>query len=113
MSRILIGSSNICRFYKPEAFNDYKRYTRVRCTRFEPFKARIACIEAKEKEIAISVIKNFICDAVGSDPENENVLNDSIERIIKEFVEVINDSADKLPDTKFVMACSIQRPRDA
>ena len=59
------------------------------------------------------MIENFICDAVGSDPENENVLNDSIERIIKEFVEVINDSADKLPDTKFVMACPIQRPRDA
>ena len=112
MSRILIGSSNICRFYKPEAFKDYKRYTTVRCTRFEPFKARMACIEAKEKEIVISVIENFVCDAVGSDPENEDILNNSIEKILKDFVEVIRESADKLPETKFVLACPIQRPRD-
>jgi hypothetical protein len=49
-----------------------------RYTRFEPFKAIIACIEAKEKEVVISVIENFICDAVGSDSENEEILNDSI-----------------------------------
>ena len=112
MSRILIGSSNICRFYKPESFKKYNRYTTVRCTRFLPFKARIACIEAKEKEIVISVIENFICDEVGNDPENEDILNESIEKVIKEFVEVIDESAKKFPDTKFVLTCPIQRPRD-
>ena len=112
MSRILIGSSNICRFYKPEAFTAYKKYTTIRCTRFEPFKARMACIEAEEKEVAISVIENFICDAVGRDPENEDALNNAIEKTVKEFVEVIKESADKLPETKFVLACPIQRPRD-
>ena len=84
----------------------------VRCTRVEPFKARMECVEAREKEVIISVIENFICDAVGVDPENEDVLNKSIETVIEEFAKIISEVAKKLPGTRFAMICPIQRPRD-
>jgi hypothetical protein len=72
----------------------------------------MACVEAKEKEVIISVIENFICDAVGGDPENEDVLNKSIETVIEEFAKIISEAAKKLPDTRFAIICPIQRPRD-
>ena len=104
MKTTIIGSSNIYRPYDILAKEDQDKIDLKRCTRITAFKVFINGLTERQRNVVISVIENFICDAVGSDPENENVLNDSIERIIKEFVEVINDSADKLPDTKFVMA---------
>jgi hypothetical protein len=53
--------------------------------------------------------KKFV-STVDNDTENEDMLNDSIEKIIKEFVEVISELADKLLKTKFVIGGAIQRP---
>jgi hypothetical protein len=85
MSYILIGSSNVCWFYKPETFKDYKTYTMVRTVRLKPFKARVACMEEREKEVMISAIENFICDKVGSDPDKKNPLNENIEKVHRDF----------------------------
>ena len=112
MARLLFGSSNICRFYKPEKFKEYKPYLMKRSVRIEPFKARMACIGVEEKEVVISVIENFICDAVGIDPENEDTLNESIEKVIDEFVEIVGLAAKKFPDSRFSVVKPIQRPRD-
>ena len=112
MTGLLIGSSNVCRFYKPETFKDYRKYIMVKCTKFEPFAARMACIEVGNKEVVVSVIENFLCDAVGSDPEDEDTLNQTIEKVIDDFVNVIGMSAKALPKTKFGIVKPIQRPRD-
>jgi hypothetical protein len=52
----------------------------MRSVRFEPFKARMTCMEEREKEVVISEIENYICDEVGSNPENETAVNESIKR---------------------------------
>ena len=68
MERILIGSSNINRFYKPEAFKDHKPYIMVKSTKFEHFKVKMDGLEKGKKQVVVLVIENFLCDAVGSDP---------------------------------------------
>ena len=112
MARILIGSSNICRFYKPETFKDYRKYLVMKCTKIEPFKARMACLESCNTEVVISVIENFLCDAVGSDPEDEDTLNQTIESVIDNFVEIVGKTARAFPKTRFGIVKPIQRPRD-
>jgi hypothetical protein len=80
--------------------------------KFEPFKAKMACIETENKEVIISVIENFLCDAVGSDPEDEDSLNEVIEKVIDEYAGVICKAAVTYPQTKFVIVKPILRPRD-
>ena len=112
MARILIGSSNICRFYKPETFSNHKPYIMVKSTKFEHFKAKMDNLEMGKKQVVISVIENFLCDAVGSDPQDEDKLNEIIEKVIKEFTGVIETAGKKFADSRFVVAKPIQRPRD-
>ena len=112
MLGVLIGSSNVCRFYNHETFKCYRQYVAVKCSKFEPFKARMACMEVGNKDVVVSVIENFLCDAVGSDPEDEDTLNQIIEEVINKFVEVIGTTAIALPGTKFGIVKPIQRPRD-
>jgi hypothetical protein len=45
--------------HKPEAFKDQKTFTMLRTLMFDPFKARISCMEEMEKEVVISVTENF------------------------------------------------------
>jgi hypothetical protein len=45
MARILIGSSNIYRFYKPENYPGYKKHKMVACTNIETFKVAMDDIE--------------------------------------------------------------------
>jgi hypothetical protein len=47
MSNILIGSSNVVRFYKASSFSDVRQYTMVRCTEESSFKATMEDIEDK------------------------------------------------------------------
>ena len=64
MARLLIGSSNVYRFYEAGKFKSYNPDNMMRCTRLEVFKAKMDALEVDDKEIVISVIENFICDAV-------------------------------------------------
>jgi hypothetical protein len=86
----LFGSSNVCPFYKPEAFKDLKPYVLIKCTKLEAFKARIACLKAVEKEVVVSVLNNFVCDAVDFESENENACNIDIQETVKKFVDAMN-----------------------
>jgi hypothetical protein len=89
MACILIGSSNICHFYKPETFRDHKPYIMVKSTKFEHLKVKMDSLEIGKKQLGVSAIENFLCHAVGSDPQDEDRLNEIIESVIKELAEVI------------------------
>ncbi len=112
MERILIGSSNINRFYKPEAFKDHKPYIMVKSTKFEHFKVKMDSLEKGKKQVVVSVIENFLCDAVGSDPQDEDRLNEIIESVIREFTGVIERAGKRDVESKFVIVKPIKRPRD-
>jgi hypothetical protein len=49
MAHILIGSSNLCQFYKPETFRDYKPYIKVKSTNIEYFKVKMDNLEIEKK----------------------------------------------------------------
>ena len=109
MANILIGSSNVARFYKAPDFPTYKTYILKKCTKFEIFQVQIGHLCPDNKEIIISVIENFLCDAVMGVTDQE--LTDGIwENTIKQFMRLIYDSAVALPDTKFALVPPILRP---
>ena len=51
----------------------------------------------------ISVVENFLCDAVGSDPKDENTLLEILEKVINEFAVVIGSVAKSFLGTKFAI----------
>jgi hypothetical protein len=63
MNRVLIGSSNVYKFYTPDSFKDHNPYIMTRCTRSSTLEANLLEIE-KGSIVVISVLENFIQDAV-------------------------------------------------
>ena len=116
MSRILIGSSNVYRFYLPETFREFKTYSMVKCTNVETYKARMECIDPKEEKLVIiSVIENFIADAVRKIQTDEGEVeaekfDSTICNTIKDFFVVLKAAAERSPETKFAMVRPILRP---
>ena len=64
MSHLIIGSSNVYRFYSPELFPDNKKYDVTRCTNYEVFKAKMASLETTVTRVVIQVVENFLEDSV-------------------------------------------------
>jgi hypothetical protein len=64
-----------------------------------------------EKEVIISVIENFLCDAVRpvQDPTTEQ-MDYIIERVIDDYISIIKKAALRLPKTKFALAQPLLRP---
>ena len=110
MSRLLIGSSNIYRFYKPESFPNHKPCAMVRCTNLEVFKAKMATLEPTDKEVIISVVENLICDAVVGTLDNEDVFNEKLEKSIQDYIKVVKDCATKFMGSKFIIVRPTLRP---
>ena len=110
MSRLLIGSSNVYRFYKPESFPNHKPCAMVKCTNLEVFKARMATLESTDKEVIISVVENLICDAVLGTLDSEDRFNEKLEERIKEYLKVVQDCATKFLGSKFVLVRPTLRP---
>jgi hypothetical protein len=108
MSRPMIGSSIICLFYKPEFLKEYKHFVMIKPTKFKTFKARMAHLEVEKMEVVMSVMENFSCNAVGSDQEDEDSLNEVMGRVINEFLTEVKNDAEKYPRTKFVVVKPIQ-----
>jgi hypothetical protein len=107
MSNLLIGSSNIYRNYKKGLISGVREYTVVKCTQMEVFSAKMASLKEDSKSVLISVIENFISDAVGMETVKPEAL---IEACITEVMKVVEDAAIRLPDTKFGFAAPLQRP---
>ena len=109
MARILIGSSNVYRFYEANRFKRFDPYIMVNCTKSEIFAVKMAELGPEDKEIVISVIENFVCDAV-SGVEDNMVATGLCERAIKEYFGTIKTAADRLPESRIALAQPILRP---
>jgi hypothetical protein len=55
----------------------------------------VTCTEEWQKEVVISVIENFQCNEVCTDPDDENIINESIEKVIRKFTKVIGVTSKK------------------
>ena len=69
---------------------------------------------AKELEVvAVSVIENFLCDALGSQPDQADmsVFDHKVNLVCQDFVETIKVCAMRLPDTILLIAKPLSRPR--
>ena len=67
MAQILIGSSNVYRFYDAAKFTTAKKYKMINCTSLEVFKAKMDDLNSENKEIVISVIELYLrCGQRGS-----------------------------------------------
>ena len=108
MSRILIGSSNVNRFYSPEKFREYKPYTMVKCCNVETYRARMECIDPKEKLVIVSVVENILVDAVKGAPDEK--FDEIICDTMKNFIIVLKTAAEGSPSTRFAMVNPILRP---
>ena len=109
MARLLIGSSNVYKNYKPNFFKQYKEYSMVRCCSIETLDTHLVNLEASKTEVVISVLENFLEKAGGTeDPEERS---DDLAGITKDFLKMVKDAAVKNPGTKFVLVEPILRPK--
>ena len=113
--RVLIGSSNVFRFYRPESFADYPKYEMLKCTRSHTFKVQMKSLDKANKLVVISVIENFLVDAAKKgesiDPENfASKFDEIISSEIKDFADTVKEAATRLPETKFILVKPILRP---
>ena len=107
MSNLLIGSSNVDRFYKATLFSNFRQYKMVKCTQMSGFLAYMNTLKAGSKCVLISIIENFIIDGVGADIiEPENAIN----KCINNFLLIIQTMANKYPKVKFGIAMPLRRP---
>ena len=74
MSKIvLIGSSNVYRPWDRDTKEvEKENITLQRCTKIESFTALMSELTIEDKRILISVIENFVCDAVVSDEKKRS-----------------------------------------
>ena len=111
LTRCLIGSSNVSRFYKIEDYPNFTPCNLAKCCNIESFKARMDSLEEEEKEVIVSVIENFFCDAVG-DLNDDKQIDEKIEEVMTDFLKVIKITAVRLVNSKFAISQPIRRPRD-
>jgi len=106
MSNILVGSSNVARFYRAASFKGVRDYTMVRCTEESSFKATLEDIDSKSN-VVVSVIENFISTRVRADQTNvENVVTS----VINDFLLTMKEAALKNPDSRFAIVMPLRRP---
>jgi hypothetical protein len=106
MSNLLIGSSNIARFYKASSFTKFRPYTLSRCTDYSSFVAIMG--ETTDDNIVISVIENFVSDRVRSEPEGD--IGQIINEAAQAFLSTVQEAAVRLPGSKFAVVMPLQRP---
>jgi hypothetical protein len=109
MANLLLGSSNVARFYKFLMFQDFKEYQMMKCTNMDSFSALMSEIEEGSNNVIVSVIENLIVDAAKSaksDGERVDLINKSIKKVF----EVIEKTSARLPDSKFCFVMPLRRP---
>jgi hypothetical protein len=107
MANLLIGSSNVSRFYGNRAPKGYREYQLVKCTDFNSFKSQLTDVKPNIKCVVISVIENFLADKVGKEIESPDSL---IIDCLNEFVSTIESTVARLPDTRIGVVMPLGRP---
>ncbi len=107
MANLLIGSSNLDRHYKASDFTNIRKYKMLKCTKFEGYAAFMGGLVEDNKNVLISVIENFIVDAVGNETAKPEV---AIDDCIKKFLSTTLDAVCKFPGTRFGLVMPLRRP---
>jgi hypothetical protein len=107
MANLLIGSSNVSRFYTTKQFKAYREYKMIKCTDIDSFKAHMIDIKVNIKCVVISVLENFVEDWVKDRTEEPE---EPIVECINDFVETIANTIARLPGTKFGIVLPMGRP---
>jgi hypothetical protein len=100
MANLLIGSSNINRHYKAGDFPSNRQYKMLKCTQIEGYTAYMEGLVADNRNVLISVVENFIVDAVGA---NTDEPEEAIDTCIKDFLSMTLEAALKFPKMRFAM----------
>ncbi len=79
----------------------------VKCTQASGFKAYMLTLQKDKTAVLVSVIENFLVDAVGADVARPE---ESISECITEFLKIVTDTATRLPGTKFAIVMPMRRP---
>ena len=109
MTNLLIGSSNLARFYKPDRFPDYRPYQMMKCTTMDSFTAMMSELEDGNNKIIISVFENIISDAAKKE-KDEPKRDALIDGAIKDTLDLIGATATRLPDSSFCVVMPLMRP---
>jgi hypothetical protein len=107
MANTLIGSSNVYRFYNPRSFTSTREYTLLKCTQVEVLKATLSSLKEDSKVVILSVVENFIVDAVGTNTKNPEK---AIKECIDDFLKDVDEAALRLPETRFGVVLPLGRP---
>jgi hypothetical protein len=112
MDRVIIGSSNVYRFYRPELYKDFKTYNVARCTDLTTFKAIMENLGVEETGVVVSVLENFLERSIVGETETEALL-EGMGNTMTEFMKIVRNAASRLPNSKFILADPIKRPKCA
>jgi hypothetical protein len=110
MERVIIGSSNVYRFYKPDNYKEFNTYNMVRCTDVVTLRALTDNLEENEAEVVISVLENFLERSVRDASSEESIL-ESMGTAMSDVMGAIRKLAKRFPRTKFAIAEPITRPK--
>jgi hypothetical protein len=109
MSRILIDSSNITRFYPCDQTKDYPKYKVEAATLKRAFEVLVESIPNKSW-VVVSVLENFIEREISIETGEDR--EKAMKKIIQSVVDTVVKAARKNKESKFVMAYPILRPRN-
>jgi hypothetical protein len=115
MSRIIMGSSNMSRFYPNKKFHQYGKYEMAKTCNYEVFKARMTILDENCKIVIIQVIENLLEDAVKANVAVDGTIQtDALINTITGAIRIVMDnvktSAMALPGTNYFMVMPITRP---
>ena len=110
MSAMIIGSSNVYRFYRSESFPTFKSYSMVRCTDIVSFKAIMGNLENDDKEIIVAVVENFLATAARDQTSDEAKI-EAMGKVVNEYCQIIRTTARSRRETKISVALPIKRPK--
>ena len=80
-----------------------------KCCTAEVFVVLMEDLNEEQTEIMVSVIENFVCDAVGREKE-EKVIDAKVKGAIDAFIKVVKVTAERLKGSKFALCKPINRP---
>ena len=116
MERKIVGSSNVCRNYAAKNFTSFCEYKVMKTVDINSFKAYMGG-NGKADKIIVSVIENFIIDAGSKleshdyeEEESDKKLNNCIKATVDQYIAIIDEAAEKNPNSRFAIVRPIMRP---
>jgi hypothetical protein len=109
MANLLIGSSNVARFYKYDSFREFNQYQLLKCTTMDSFTALMTEIKEGNNNVIISVLENIIVDSADG-AKTEDARLTQIRSAVEKAIGLIETTATRLPKSKFCVVSPLKRP---